>query len=69
MAQDEGPAIGQDELELSGPDLGIEEVHPCGMDLDEDIIVLEFRHRQKGRKDASRSRIIEIAAERFRGTA
>ena len=45
VAQDEGQAIGQDELELAVPDLGVQQVHAGGMDLDQDLVIAQFRGR------------------------
>ena len=45
VTQDEGQAIGQDELELSVPDLGVEQVHTGRMDLDQDLVIARFRSR------------------------
>jgi len=38
VAQDEGGAIRQNQLELAVPDFRIQEVHRGGMDLDKDVV-------------------------------
>ena len=43
MTQNERQAIRQDEFELAASDLGIQQVHASGVDLDQNIIVPQLR--------------------------
>ncbi len=45
VAQDEGQAVGQDELELTVPDLGVQQVQASGMNLDQHLVVTQLRRR------------------------
>lgn len=53
VPEDEGRTIGQNKLELSVPDLGVQLVHGCGLNPHEDIIVLQFRFRQVGQAQSA----------------
>jgi hypothetical protein len=48
VTQNDGRAIGENELELSIPDLGIQKIEPSRVDLDEDIVIPERRLRHVG---------------------
>ena len=43
MAQNEGQAIPQNELELAVSDFGIQKVYTSGMNLDQDLILPQLR--------------------------
>src|SRR5438874_191259 len=45
VPQDEWRAIPKKKLELSIPNLGVQQIHSCGVNPDQDIIVLQFRFR------------------------
>ena len=48
VAQDERHAVRQEHLEVAMADLGVEQVHPCGMDLDQDLVVAQLGRRHVG---------------------
>ena len=43
MTQHKRKAVGQDQLELAGFDFGVQQVQACGVDLDQNIVVPNFR--------------------------
>jgi hypothetical protein len=53
VPQDKGWTIGKNKLELSIPDLGVQEVYGRGLDPDQEIIVLQFRFRQVGQTQSA----------------
>ncbi len=48
MAQNEGRAIGQEQLEFAIPYLGIQKVYRCGVDANQHIICTDLRFGNVG---------------------